>query len=1118
MATKKVMKPDVVRGGIAIPLKGKTNYYYMSGRKHKNGGIDIGRNPRTGLEVEDGEVMHIADNEIKVFSSVPFLNGKSPAQKVLGGENPDTVFKEQEAFKDKNGLNDDGTKKRMGGLSNSENSYNKKPSIKKFTSPNKARYQAIFKKVKKEVDNQRNFNAPNKYIAKQDNTYVAPIFGKQLVKNKLSKLNQFITAATGAVRRKLTGETAPATVINLTDKNVSKIDSNTENASSILFNEFVEDNANNIRPKKDFINTKDIFIGDHKIPLNKISLYYGVEDGKFKVGNINNFDNNTIIVPIRNHNVGRITKIINNTIPKDSMDIMEDEYDRLLNLSKKERNRRVIETTQNKVKPTFSDYFNGFIFGQSPQVLAGNRYYRKNHLYYPSTQYDDRMTYIRNRIKYPIKFITENNDTLTSEQIGINNNKSVFGDENGNSVFINGINRLNNKQINELNGILNKNPLYPVLVDNGRYMKYYKNVDNLHNYNRYVSQDFYRDPKSLYVIGTTNNKKRMGGLSRSKDYGSKSKPYPNVDSKDFAGGNRSYPIPTKADAVDALRLAGLHGRDDVKVNVYSKYPELRKKKLGGDDRTLPEVLITPNVKDNLTYLKMLPYVGEKDARDLIREKNALMKELTTPETHGGKFGGGSFGGDGAGGRFIVPKNYTSIGTFNEAFDKAYDAGEAEFRYGEKFYNTNKEENPIRERNNRFVGSSKSRAKLKTTDDYEYGIGPYRLRGLENIPIVMPNISKTKKKYKAGGVYSVTVNGETKLKRFPSTGSRTKAALGKLDDNVPEYLRLNENPSNIWRKPLDGSIWENNTNKVKVTSPSSVDLLNPNAPKESFSPLRSNVPKEHYVNPGVLELFGNSPLNTLAKYHHIPTYIPTSRWNNFSNKAKEYIKEHPETVSDAIGLASNTIGGLISHGINRRMLDKLDYFPQPMARSAAKLKTRININPQLDKMRESLAAYENDINNSTSSSNVALARRQRARFANTLQTNNIYANRENTETELINKDRLNQQSVTDANVRDYNTWLQNQTTFRNSLLEKKAENDIGLIETINSGIQNMLTNREKRNTEKQNVAALSFANPDLPVEVLYEQGLISKRVLDAYRKAYRAKKKENNENNKETNNV
>ncbi len=90
----------------------------MAGRKHSQGGIDVGDNPRTGLEVEDGEVMHISKNDVKVFSSVPFLNGKSPAQKVMGGDNPNNVFKAQESFKRRNKINDDGTKKkRMGGLS-----------------------------------------------------------------------------------------------------------------------------------------------------------------------------------------------------------------------------------------------------------------------------------------------------------------------------------------------------------------------------------------------------------------------------------------------------------------------------------------------------------------------------------------------------------------------------------------------------------------------------------------------------------------------------------------------------------------------------------------------------------------------------------------------------------------------------------------------------------------------------------------------------------------------------------------------------------------------------------------------------------------------------------------
>lgn len=75
-------------------------------------------------------------------------------------------------------------------------------------------------------------------------------------------------------------------------------------------------------------------------------------------------------------------------------------------------------------------------------------------------------------------------------------------------------------------------------------------------------------------------KLRNGGLT-SKDRGSSKHPYPSVSSKDFAGGGRSYPIPTKADAVDALRLAGLHGRSDVRSKVYSKYPSLRKKSLLG---------------------------------------------------------------------------------------------------------------------------------------------------------------------------------------------------------------------------------------------------------------------------------------------------------------------------------------------------------------------------------------------------------------------------------------------------------------------------------------------------------------------------------------------------------
>lgn len=106
--------PNIVRGGAAIPI-GKKNFYYMQGRKHEQGGIDVGRNAKTGLEVEGEEVMQVTPNEVRVYSSVPFLQGVSPAELVLNGADANKVFAAQEKYKDNNRINDDGTKYRIGG-------------------------------------------------------------------------------------------------------------------------------------------------------------------------------------------------------------------------------------------------------------------------------------------------------------------------------------------------------------------------------------------------------------------------------------------------------------------------------------------------------------------------------------------------------------------------------------------------------------------------------------------------------------------------------------------------------------------------------------------------------------------------------------------------------------------------------------------------------------------------------------------------------------------------------------------------------------------------------------------------------------------------------------------
>ena len=620
MTTKRV--PNIVRGGVAIPLKNKTNYYYMVGRKHSQGGIDVGDNPRTGLEVEDGEVMHISKNDVKVFSSVPFLNGESPAQKVMGGDNPNNVFKAQESFKRRNKINDDGTKK-----------------------------------------------------------------------------------------------------------------------------------------------------------------------------------------------------------------------------------------------------------------------------------------------------------------------------------------------------------------------------------------------------------KRMGGLNINKDYGSKSKPYPNVKSEDFAGGGRSYPIPTKADAVDALRLAGLHGRSDVKAKVYSKYPELRKKSKAGGVYT-----VTSNGK---TSLRMIPSTG-----DLLRRDKAKL----------GKYG----------------KIDVSTALSNR--------GKIEYNFAT--LNKNKKDDEYKNDN---IIVPRENALINNKPQY---------RAERNI-----NLFNDGEAIKSGLINAGWSHGNTKKNDNIEMPNMDFSLVNKY------YPKTNKN-----------NIINNNVNKRKQiknnvsTNPPTNPPINSSTNHPTITPTRPN-------------------LASMAKPMDNSTFtmpiIKTSSINKNDNILDiNYIDKKQNNISDGIGLASNIVGSLLSHDINRNMLNKLKYSDQPIARNAAKLKTNININPQLDKMREILAAYERDIDNNTTSSSVALARKQRGRLANMLSTNELYGNKENAETELINKDKLNQQAVAHANISEYNKWRENKAVFDNAVRKKKSENDIALINNINTGIQDTISRREKRNSENKTIATMAFVNPNLPIELFHNMGIINNKTYKDYIKAYRNRKRNN----------
>lgn len=220
--------------------------------------------------------------------------------------------------------------------------------------------------------------------------------------------------------------------------------------------------------------------------------------------------------------------------------------------------------------------------------------------------------------------------------------------------------------------------------------------------------------------------------------------------------------------------------------------------------------------------------------------------------------------------------------------------------------------------------------------------------------------------------------------------------------------------------------------------------------------------------------------------------PTS-YNKFSNFFK-----NKDNLSDAIGIGSNILGSTLSYFANKRMLNNMKEpikpkITAPISYQATKLKTGVNINPQLDTLRNSSAIYNNSVDNNTASSRVALARKQVNRMNINNQINSLYGNKENQETELINKDRMQQQQIANQNVAQYNDYLNRKAAldneynnqlinFKNTINEKKAENAVSLFSNTNAAIQDILGRREQRTNERNTIAAYLASHPDVSPEL------------------------------------
>ena len=715
--------PNVVAGGIAQPLG--NNFFYMNGRKHSQGGIDIGPSDKTGIEVEDGEVVETNGNELKVYSAQPIINGVSPAKLVMGGANPNKVFKAQEDFKDRNRINDDGTKYKEGG---------------------------------------KIYQAPNEY-------------------------------------------------------------------------------------KRQIAESGSIIIGGY---------------------------------------------------------------------------------------PT----------------IAGNRNY---------------------------KFIK---DLTKASRIGRTATNFI---NLGRQKIYDLANKIDNTWINQ--GI----------------KEVYRTTIGKHSSNIPRTVDYITNKLNI----NEDNKKAMGGLNRNKDYGSKKKPYPSVAKKDFAGGHRSYPIPTKADAIDALRLAGLHGRNDVKAKVYNKYPELRKK-----GNTGLVISINGNVKNGLIH---------------------------SPSSTGGLRD-----------KFAVGGNRINRHGRTWEYDE---------KIGAYVPITNRTIN----RTSAYPINKSARGETIVGSDYTFRNGRWSKNSITNNNVN----TNTNKSNIDNGNRRPQYYAERRLPLFED-GAGITSGLVRAGWSHGNNKDISTNNTNISSLPTTKSSEKTPRGGRSKSSQSTQSVPTKTPPTAVYN---RNLPKVEANIPTTLPVSTNTPAQETK-------YSDGKGQGRFKNL----------TTADWIGLGSNVAGSLASYFASKRAINKMRGPGQPTLISANKLKTKYNINPQLDRIREDKFEAYRDIDSNTASSRVSLARKQRVRNAAGQAVNELYGNKENIETNLINQDRRNQQSVRQFNAQQYNQYIDRKTAFDNGIREAKVTNINNLFSGINAGIQDMISRYENRKALNNTIGAMRASAPNVDDRIMRDAGV------------------------------
>lgn len=520
----------------------------------------------------------------------------------------------------------------------------------------------------------------------------------------------------------------------------------------------------------------------------------------------------------------------------------------------------------------------------------------------------------------------------------------------------------------------------------------------------FKAQEDFKDRNKINDDGTI---KAMGGLSRDKDYGSKKKPYPSVAKKDFAGGHRSYPIPTKADAIDALRLAGLHGRSDVKAKVYNKYPELRKK-----GNTGLVISINGNVKNGLIH--------SPSSTGGLRDKFAVGGNRINRH-------GRTWEYDEKIGAYVPITNRTINRTSAYPINKSA-RGETIVGSDYTFRNGRWSKNSITNNN---VNTNTNKSNIDNGNRRPQYYAERRLPLFED----------------GAGITSGLVRAGW------SHGNNKGVSMNNI--NIPSLSATKSSG----KTPRGGrSKSSQSTQSISTKTPPTA-VYNRNLPK-----VEANIP------------------TTLP----VSTSTPAKGTTSSDGKGQGRFKNL--TTADWIGLGSNVAGSLASYFASKRAINKMRGPGQPTLISANKLKTKYNINPQLDRIREDKFEAYRDIDSNTASSRVSLARKQRVRNAAGQAANELYGNKENIETNLINQDRRNQQSVRQFNAQQYNQYIDRKAAFDNGIREAKVTNINNLFSGINAGIQDMISRYENRKALNNTIGAMRASAPNVDDRIMRDAGV------------------------------